>query len=83
MEVYVQVLHGINRLFYGTNFSDHNTRYKLIYGLQDTKTGKELKIFKGHTAGVACVAIAPDGKSLVSGLVIKILFFLILKPAVQ
>ena len=34
--------------------------------LWDTDTGKEMRIYKGHTAGVTCVAYFPDGKRIAS-----------------
>jgi RNA polymerase sigma factor (sigma-70 family) len=34
--------------------------------LYDTRTGKEIRQFKGHTKGAATVAFSPDGKTLAS-----------------
>jgi WD40 repeat protein len=34
--------------------------------LWDVETGKELRVFKGHTHWVACVAFSPDGKTALS-----------------
>ena len=33
----------------------------------DAQTGKELRAFTGHTAGVLSVAFAPDGKQVLTG----------------
>jgi WD40 repeat protein len=35
--------------------------------LWDTKTGKELRRFLGHTEGVNCVGFSPDGRLAISG----------------
>ncbi len=35
--------------------------------LWDVAAGKEVRQFKGHTAGAACVAFSPDGRFILSG----------------
>jgi predicted NACHT family NTPase len=47
------------RLLSGAN--DHSVR------LWDAATGKELRRFEGHTAGVSSAAFSPDGRRVVSG----------------
>jgi RNA polymerase sigma factor (sigma-70 family) len=38
-----------------------------VVTVYDTATGRELKVFDGHTAGVTVLAFSPDGTRLVSG----------------